>query len=179
MHHLVGLGGMIRLRFFLIVLFALATVGCDHATKELAVSHFRLDPLEFFQGSVLFTYAENRDMAFNLLGPLLGDTMRLWMLSAAKLLAVVGGSVLLLRKRATAKTSELLGVALFVAGALGNLADRVVRGFVVDFVKVPHWPVFNVADVAICVGLGLLMLRAWRKTEVVPLTASSHPSEPR
>jgi signal peptidase II len=165
---------MQQLRFFLIVLFALATVGCDHATKELAVSQFRLDPLEFFQGSVLFTYAENRDMAFNLLGPLLSDTVRLWMLSAAKVLAVIGGTVLLLRKRATAQTSELLGVALFVAGALGNLADRVARGFVVDFVKVPHWPVFNVADVAICVGMGLLMRHAWRRSEeVAPVRATS------
>lgn len=164
---------MIRLRFFLIVLLALATVGCDHATKQLAVSQFRLDPLEFFQGSVLFTYAENRDMAFNLLEPLLSETVRLWVLTAAKALAVVGGAVLLLHQRATGRTSDLLGVALMVAGALGNLMDRVARGFVVDFVKVPHWPVFNVADVAICVGMGLLMLRAWHRSEATAVRADT------
>ena len=49
------------------------------------------------------------------------------------------------------------------AGALGNVLDRVVRGYVVDFVQVPHWPVFNVADIYVTAGailLGWTALRA-------------------
>jgi Signal peptidase (SPase) II len=42
-------------------------------------------------------------------------------------------------------------------GALGNYLDRVFRGYVVDFIHVPHWPVFNVADIAVSVGIGLLV----------------------
>jgi signal peptidase II len=54
------------------------------------------------------------------------------------------------------------------AGAIGNGLDRVVRGYVVDFVRVPHWPVFNVADVYVTAGAGLLGLAAWRASRTRP-----------
>ncbi|MBE7519464.1 MAG: signal peptidase II [Thermoflexaceae bacterium] len=49
------------------------------------------------------------------------------------------------------------GLALMFAGAVGNLIDRLWKGEVVDFVKVPHWPAFNVADSAISIGVLLLI----------------------
>jgi signal peptidase II len=60
------------------------------------------------------------------------------------------------------------GLGLVLGGALGNLADRLVRdpgpfrGEVVDFVKLPHWPAFNVADAAVVVGAVLILLDAAR-----------------
>lgn len=50
-----------------------------------------------------------------------------------------------------------------VAGAIGNVADRVARGHVVDFIHVRFWPVFNVADVLVAVGVGLLALTQLRR----------------
>ena len=47
----------------------------------------------------------------------------------------------------------------------GNLIDRVARGYVVDFIHVTHWPVFNVADVALVVGFGLLFVRPRERRE--------------
>ena len=49
------------------------------------------------------------------------------------------------------------GTALFIGGAVGNLIDRSVNGMVVDFFDFRIWPIFNVADIAICVGVGLII----------------------
>jgi signal peptidase II len=122
-------------------------------------------PLEFFGGHVFLTYTENRDMAFNLLEPLLSEANRLTLLTGMKALAVVVTATLFFLRRNRAMTGELLGIALLFAGAMGNLIDRVFRGFVVDFVKLPHWPVFNVADVAILAGMLLLARKFWREGE--------------
>ncbi|MDD4721201.1 MAG: signal peptidase II [Acidaminococcaceae bacterium] len=50
-----------------------------------------------------------------------------------------------------------LGIALFAGGALGNLIDRIQTGLVVDFFDFRIWPVFNMADIAICVGVGVMI----------------------
>jgi signal peptidase II len=50
-----------------------------------------------------------------------------------------------------------IGTALFLGGTLGNLWDRVQTGLVIDFFDFRIWPVFNVADIAICVGVGLIL----------------------
>jgi signal peptidase II len=52
-----------------------------------------------------------------------------------------------------------LGVA--VGGTAGNVTDLLLRGHVVDFVRIGRWPVFNLADVALCVGVGLAALGLW------------------
>ena len=51
-----------------------------------------------------------------------------------------------------------VGFALVFSGALGNIVDRIARGYVVDFIHVRGWPVFNVADIAVVVGMGLIAL---------------------
>ena len=50
-----------------------------------------------------------------------------------------------------------LGIALFAGGALGNLIDRIRIGLVIDFFDLRIWPIFNVADIAICLGVGLIL----------------------
>jgi len=54
--------------------------------------------------------------------------------------------------------SGRLGLALVFGGAIANAYDRAVKGSVVDFIQVPHWPIFNVADSAVTVGVTLLLL---------------------
>jgi len=53
-----------------------------------------------------------------------------------------------------------VGLGLVIGGALGNLLDRARFGYVVDFIELPYWPIFNLADACIVVGGGLLALRA-------------------
>lgn len=64
------------------------------------------------------------------------------------------------------QTLFALGIALILGGALGNLYDRLTLGYVVDFlyfhISTYGWPAFNVADSAICVGVGVLLLDNWR-----------------
>jgi signal peptidase II len=59
-----------------------------------------------------------------------------------------------------------LGLSLIIGGAIGNLIDRLQYGYVIDFldlyVGTHHWPAFNVADSAICIGTGLLLIEAFR-----------------
>lgn len=146
-----------RLRL-LLVLFALSLVGCDHATKELALTEFRKAPESLLAGWLTLTYTENRDMAFGLLGHVWGEQARFWILTSAKSLAVLGGALFLLVRPGRVHLGILLAVTLVVAGAAGNLLDRILRGHVIDFLRVPHWPVFNIADIAVSAGYGVLLL---------------------
>jgi signal peptidase II len=68
------------------------------------------------------------------------------------------------------------GLHLILGGAIGNLIDRFRLGYVVDFVDVfvksHHWPAFNVADSAICIGIALLFLDMRRKPDSDDVTAA-------
>lgn len=82
--------------------------------------------------------------------------------NAAPLLAVasLAGIALILVylvSPAFAHSSVRLALTLMLGGAVGNLLDRVAHGEVVDFIKLPRWPAFNVADSAITIGVALLL----------------------
>ena len=82
----------------------------------------------------------------------------------------------------SAVTDRLLqsGLHLILGGAVGNLLDRFRFGYVVDFldvyVGVHHWPAFNVADSAICIGIGLLFLDMRRKPEEKSAATAADPA---
>jgi len=164
-----------RLRLLLLLL-ALSLVGCDHATKELAHSEFRRAPESLLSGWLTLTYTENRDMAFGLLGHFAGEPARFWILTTAKAIAVLAGAAFLLARQVRTHVGVLLAIALVVAGAAGNLLDRILRGHVIDFLRIPHWPVFNVADIAICAGYGVLLLTMLRSRK--PASHGSSPASP-
>jgi signal peptidase II len=65
------------------------------------------------------------------------------------------------------------GLALMLGGAVGNLVDRIYAGKVVDFIKVPHWPAFNMADSSITIGVLLLLWAMTREPEKEPSPAAS------
>lgn len=135
---------------------ALALVGCDHATKMGAVHYLRETPQSIVPGVLQLTYAENPDVAFSLMRTL-GVPHPGWLMSGVALM----GTVLVMAwwwKRRSAPIAEQAAYALILAGALGNGIERAVRGYVVDFIHVRHWPVFNVADIVIVLGVGLLLL---------------------
>ncbi len=152
----------------LLVSFALGLFGCDHATK--LVAERGLDgraPLSVIPGVLDLRLAHNHDVAFSFLGRLDVTSHPFALVAAASLvLAVV--SVLWWRRRATAGLVEQLGFAAVIAGAAGNVVDRAGRGYVVDFIHLHAWPVFNVADVAVVVGgivIGLVGLRGGGRPE--------------
>jgi signal peptidase II len=147
-------------------------VGCDHATKWVAKSELEgQPPHQLLSGVLDLCYLENTDVAFNLLRWIPEET-RAGLLLAVGAVAVLGVLAALLRSRERWMRVALLLVS---AGAVGNYLDRLGRGYVVDFVHLAHWPVFNVADAYVLAGAGLMVWAATR-VRVQPLIGRSRPT---
>ena len=161
---------MARLSARLSILISLIfLVGCDHATKGIAkVELDEGSARELIRGVVDFRYVENTDIAFNLLR-WIPETIRTRGLVVFGAIALLALGLLLLHERGEPRMRRL-ALVLITAGAIGNYLDRVVRGYVVDFVHVRPWPVFNVADVYITAGYVLLAFGflVYRRSGAVP-----------
>jgi len=135
----------------------ISLVGCDHATKGVAKRELDGGAIhDLVTGVVDLRYVENTDIAFNLLR-WVPESIRTPGLLVLGALAIVGLGLLLVRSRAQSRLQRW-ALVLVMAGAVGNYLDRVLRGYVVDFVHIHHWPVFNVADVYVTLGYVLLAL---------------------
>ena len=159
-----------------LALLLLATcIGCDRVTKRIAVD--RLEPGErhsFLGDTVRFEYAENTG-AFLGLGASLPEGTRfalLTVLTAILLLAVTWALV-----KRPLPGPRFIALTLILAGGLGNLIDRASTGFVVDFMNLGvgslRTGIFNVADVAITVGVVVIIFAPTR----TPEGASDRPPE--
>ena len=132
----------------------------DQSTKAWAVSRLRFgDDISVISGFLNFAYAHNTGVAFSMLDDH-GNTGR-WGLSIVALVAAA--LVLYFFWRTPRSDDRILGsLALLLAGIAGNVTDRLRLGYVIDFIDVQfgswHYPTFNVADMAICIGAGLLIL---------------------
>jgi signal peptidase II len=146
-----------RLSYFLFAVLVVGLVGCDHATKHLAQSELRGHPPKTLVANVLeLRYTENRDIGFSLLRRVPEPVRKPLIFTASAVgLGFLG---LLWWSRRRAAWQEHAAYAVLVAGALGNLSDRLIRGYVVDFVYLHHWPVFNAADVFLVAGVALVWL---------------------
>jgi signal peptidase II len=139
---------------------ALAAIGLvvavDQATKYLATSELasggRSEVLPF----LAFDLSYNEGVAFGLGGDVSAVVIAI---ELALLTAILGW----LAVSARASALIWLPAALLVGGALGNLADRARDGAVIDFIDLPMWPTFNLADVAIVAGVVLLFIGVGRE----------------
>jgi signal peptidase II len=142
---------------------ALAVIAADYASKQaiiaaknslLASGGISISPF------LNLVYAENTGAAFGLFA---GGGARIFLILIS-LFAVAVVAVLLWRR--ARYTAEALSYSLLLGGALGNLRERILNGYVVDFVDVHwgklHWPAFNVADAAIVCAALLLMATLFR-----------------
>ena len=123
-------------------------------------------PRELIDGVLDLHYVENTDVAFNLLR-WVPEGIRRPALFVTGAIALLGLALFLLRhppKRAVVSAALLL----VTAGALGNYIDRLARGYVVDFLYLHHWPVFNVADAYVAAGAILLAVSALAPTRAAP-----------
>lgn len=147
-----------RMQQALLALLAISLFGCDHATKLAAETRLGSGgSIPLVSGVLELRYAANDDTAFSLLQTF-GVTRTPWPLLALALVASLGiVSVWYLQRRHLSRIQHA-GFALVLGGALGNVVDRAVRGYVVDFIHLTHWPVFNVADIAVVIGAASLLL---------------------
>ena len=131
----------------------------DQTTKAWAVRRLRLGDKEIIPGFLNFSYAQNPGVAFSMLDDH-GDAGR-WGLSIVAIIAAT--LVLYFFWKVPRSDDRILGaLALLLAGIVGNVVDRARLGFVIDWIDFQfgswHYPTFNVADAAICIGAGLLIL---------------------
>lgn len=153
--------GLKRITILLLVVFLV--VGCDQATKSVAQTRLRgAEPIIYLNGMARLQYAENSG-AFLSLGARLPETAQRWIFLGA--VAVVLAALLAYALREVHKLHILLliGFALILGGGVGNLIDRIVNdGRVVDFMNVGignlRTGIFNVADMALMAGVGLVLL---------------------
>jgi signal peptidase II len=142
------------------VLFAAALllVGCDHVSKHVAKVELEKGPPHTLAAGILeLNYTENTDSGFGLMR-WMSPSVRTPLLTGVQLAGGLVFLILCLRRRVSA--TGRLAFLLLAAGALGNGLDRLTRGYVIDFIHLTHWPVFNVADIYITVGALLLVLAA-------------------
>ena len=136
---------------------AALVVVADRVTKYLVVTNMTEgQSLPGVEGIFHWTYVLNPGAAFGMMAH-----NRILFLAVG---AAVVAAVWYFRRDILAEGPLVRsGAALFLGGALGNLWDRVQTGLVVDFFDFRVWPVFNVADIAICVGAALVVLGIFRK----------------
>lgn len=129
---------------------AAVVLAADQITKALVSSSIALGSSRQVIPGVSLVHAENSGVAFSLLT---GSEA----LVVVFTVVIVAGVVALF---AAQRHRRLLWLAtgLIVGGALGNLVDRVRLGAVTDFIQLPHWPAFNVADASITIGVAALFL---------------------
>jgi signal peptidase II len=136
----------------------------DRVTKIAIARTLPLwDTREVIPGFFNIVHTENAAAAFSLFAGLASGWRRFFLIGSSAAAAVLL-SVLLWRDGTRAVGSRMLsvGLALILGGALGNLYDRVISGTVTDFLELYvgsfRWPAFNVADSAISIGAGLVLL---------------------
>lgn len=138
-----------------IVLIAAGLVGIDQLTKWLAVLFLKgADPVSVINGVFSFTYTENRGAAWSMFEG------QQWLLIGVTSVMIVGLLAVLLSGRFRKHRMATFGGILVVAGGIGNLIDRIARGYVVDFLQTDFmdFPIFNVADCFVVVGAVLLFV---------------------
>ena len=142
-------------------LLALLVVLLDRWTKRAVATHIAMyQHVQVIPGFFRITHVENRGAAFGLFA----DSPAQWKIAMLVLFSIVALVVVsaLLWRNSHSMTTTGIGLALILGGALGNLWDRLLNGRVVDFllfyIGQYQWPAFNVADSAIVVGAGLLVI---------------------
>ncbi|MEJ2698692.1 MAG: signal peptidase II [Desulfuromonadales bacterium] len=149
-------------RYRLPLIIALAVLVLDQATKLYIDGHLALyQSLTVVQGFFNITYVRNKGAAFGIFAD---SAVRLPFFIGISVLAAA--AILWYLGRISEEQKLLrISLSLILAGALGNLIDRLRLGEVIDFLDAHwhqhHWPAFNVADSAITVGVALWLLDLW------------------
>lgn len=143
------------------LLISIAVFLLDQISKQIVVqSLVQHQSIEVLPDFFSISYIHNRGAVFGL-GSTFATPYLSWLLSLLSVVSLVVILAYFLRVNATNRRLYT-GLALVLGGAMGNLYDRLKNGYVVDFIDVHwflhHWPTFNLADSAICIGVGLLLL---------------------
>lgn len=158
-------------------------IALDQFTKFLAVSKLKnSDPFVLIDGVFEFYYVENRGVAWGAFSGKLGWFVAITLVILPLVMFAIhriGSFIDFFGNKINVKAMRFLQLDLFllIAGAIGNLIDRTINGYVVDFLyfKLIDFPVFNVADCYVTVATVLLLIISiiWLKSEELDILLSS------
>ncbi|MEJ5308952.1 MAG: signal peptidase II [Anaerolineae bacterium] len=164
-------------KILLILIILCVCVTGDQVTKAIAKQHLAGVPtIYMLGGTVMLRYSENVG-AFLSLGARLPETARVWIFIVFNSLVLAGTLIFTLKMHSLSVWGVIAG-ALIVSGGFSNLIDRLFHnGAVVDFLNIGigkvRTGIFNLADVAIMAGIGLLLIEAWRREETHNINVAS------
>lgn len=159
---------------------ALAILILDQITKQWVIRSFFLgESVSILPSFFNLTYIRNTGAAFGIFATA-HPAFRVPFFFVVPIIALISIAYVF-RKVPPEDTKMSVALSLVMGGAVGNLIDRVVYGYVIDFLdfhwdRAYHFPAFNVADSAICVGVGLLMLDLLKHKPAEESARSSHAS---
>ena len=130
-------------------LVAAIVIALDQVTKALVRANIALGDQHKFLPGVTLVHDRNTGVAFTLFA---GGGALVLVITFAALALLIGYFA-----RHPDRSLLWLPTGMLVGGAIGNLIDRIAHGAVTDFIKLPHWPAFNVADMSITFGVLVLL----------------------
>lgn len=136
--------------YFLIII---AVIVLDQIIKKAVVAAMSLyESIPVIQDIFHITYIHNTGAAFSIMEG------RISVLILLPLVMIIGAVIFMLIMRKKGHPVLMTSVALIAGGGIGNLIDRIALGYVVDYLDFRVFPIFNLADIAVCVGCGLLIV---------------------
>jgi len=146
---------MSRLEYLIYSAIIAVGIALDQLTKWLSVKYLApIDTLPIIKDVIHLTYVENRGAAFGMLAN------HRWVFIIISTVTIVLLLYLLFSGRLSSNKLYTVSVAMIISGGIGNMIDRTLLGYVVDFIdfRLINFAVFNGADSFVCVGAGILML---------------------
>ena len=148
---------IIKARPLISILIILVCVGIDQLTKLLAINNLRdlADEIPVINKVFGLYYVENKGISFSMLS------------SKMALIIIITSIIMLILIYVMIRTPKTkyfmpfsIVLSVIVGGAAGNMIDRIFRGYVIDFIMLDfiNFPIFNVADIFVCVGLFILVI---------------------
>lgn len=148
---------LVQARWITPILVAIIAVALDQASKRWIIATLGPEPMTKFipliGEGIRLAYSHNTGIAFSLFQ---GKSD---ILTIVALVIITGAIYLYITQLPNRRRLIQIAMGLILGGALGNVIDRVRLGYVVDFIQVAWFPIFNLADSAITVGAALLMLQ--------------------
>ncbi|MFO0679722.1 MAG: signal peptidase II [Polyangiaceae bacterium] len=178
-------GGRNGPSYVFLMIVSVVSLVADVGTKLWAEKNLAdYKSIEVLPGHFAFNLARNKGGAWGLLGATSENVRRPFFLLVSA--AAVAFIVTLYRRLGPQQKALKWGLPLVLGGALGNVFDRIRYGWVIDFIdfhmtwqgRDHHWPTFNVADIAICVGVGLMALDMFTSRRGHPRTSMAPPAPP-
>lgn len=143
----------------LITILSIIFVLLDQASKYSVINYLNKD-IEVINNFFYLIYTKNNGAAFSIL-----TGRRIFLIIITVL--IIGALIYYIIKNEISSKIEILAFSLIIGGSLGNLIDRITRGYVIDFISIKifgyHFPIFNIADTLICIGVFILLLVSFRK----------------